>query len=71
MFIHQRQTRGPENRRPADIDLKLRIQEEREFAISKALNEGRGYQIFEINNLPDEHFQKIIEEKDKNKQKFK
>ena len=56
----------PASIRPADMDLKLKIQQEREFQIARALNEGHGQEVFEINRLPDAHFIKLIQEREKN-----
>jgi len=53
------------SQRPDDMDLRVKIQEERDFMISKALGEGRGSEVFEISRLPDEHFIKMIEERKK------
>ncbi|MDO8668837.1 MAG: hypothetical protein Q7K65_00905 [Candidatus Buchananbacteria bacterium] len=54
-----------ETKRPQDMDLRLRIQEERDFLIAEALKNGRGDETFKITNLPDEHFKRIIEDKKK------
>lgn len=54
---------NPSTKRPEDIELQLKIQQEREFLIAKAITEGRGNELFKINDLSDEHFKQIIETK--------
>jgi len=65
MFKNNLEQYKLKNKRPNEIDLRLKIQQERDFTIAKALSENRASEIFEINNLPDEHFKKIIEAREK------
>lgn len=67
MFTNKPRENWPGSKRPDDMDLRLKIQMARDFAVAKALREGRGSEVFEINNLPDEHFKRIMEERAKNK----
>ncbi|MEK7072374.1 MAG: hypothetical protein AAB969_02280 [Patescibacteria group bacterium] len=67
MFTNRSEEKFTKSQRPYGMDLKLKIQAARDFAIAKALNEGRGSEVFEINNLPDEHFKMIVEAREKKK----
>lgn len=64
MFTEKNREEVIRNQRPDDMDLRVKIQEERDFMISQALQEGQdGSEIFAINQLPDEYFIKIIEKR--------
>jgi len=67
MYINKEGERVIRSQRPDDIDWRVRIQEERDFIMAQALKEGRGSEIYDISRLPDEHFKKIIEERERKK----
>lgn len=60
MFKNNSQETKSLNKRTEDGALKLQIQQERDFMIAQALMEGRGSEVFDINGLPDAHFEKVI-----------
>ncbi|PIS06145.1 MAG: hypothetical protein COT80_01070 [Candidatus Buchananbacteria bacterium CG10_big_fil_rev_8_21_14_0_10_33_19] len=67
MFINCSQKYRLTNKAPYNSELILKIQQERDFAISQSINQKLGYKIFEIIMLSDEHFKKIIAKKEATK----
>ena len=67
MYINEEGERVVKSQRPDDIDWQVRIQQERDFMMTKALEESRGSEVYAISRLSDEEIQKIIEERERKK----
>ncbi|OGY43171.1 MAG: hypothetical protein A3B89_00760 [Candidatus Buchananbacteria bacterium RIFCSPHIGHO2_02_FULL_40_13] len=63
LFNDDPEKRGPESKRPDDINFKLKIQQARDFMIAKALSEGLGKdEIMRIHSLADNEIAAMIDQ---------